>query len=431
MKDEDRFVVARRGDSLLAPFQCDLCWFVNLQGRLFDERRPSDHLNMALIRRVNLDMFWSKESSTVQGMYRVFEQNLKAAVHLGLKPSFMRDRKGWPLEDKVGFGEASLILWQSLQKGRNSVMGQQFDSIRKLRSLSSGMAAARPSENIDGPGFKDKGRAFSLGKCGVDSALFCKFIKGCEKRMGRIVKQDMGLSVEILLAILQNLEDELDEEAEVTDKRKREIVMLGACLVVGYCDALRGNEIFLVESSHLCQYYYKGKAHSRPHVIIPLMGRFKGETGERNVLRVLVETTKSGIQIGRWVERLVKILMAEKRNDTGCPGPAFCDEKGMVLTYSRVNGWFHDELVQVQNTHSGLIQPEIDVTETYNIYRSLRRGATSRASELNYTETLINLNNRWRSTQTNKGKGGLQKMSQLYVEISLVLKNLLAFSASL
>jgi hypothetical protein len=161
------------------------------------------------------------------------------------------------------------------------------------------------------------------------------------------------------------------------------------------------------------------------------MGRFKGETGERNILRVLVETTKSGIQIGRWVERLVKILMAEKRNDTGCPGPAFCDEKGMVLTYSRVNGWFHDELVRVQNTHSGLIQPEIDVTETYNIYRSLRRGATSRASELNYTETLINLNNRWRSTQTNKGKGGLQKMSQLYVEISLVLKNLLAFSASL
>jgi hypothetical protein len=131
------------------------------------------------------------------------------------------------------------------------------------------------------------------------------------------------------------------------------------------------------------------------------------------------------------VERLVKLLEDEKRNDTRYPGPAFCDEKGTVLAYGFLNGCFHDELGKVQNTHSGLIHPEVDVTETYNIYRSLRRGATSRASELNYTETLINLNNRWRNTQTNKGKGGLQKMSQLYVEISLVLQNLLAFSASL
>jgi hypothetical protein len=161
------------------------------------------------------------------------------------------------------------------------------------------------------------------------------------------------------------------------------------------------------------------------------MGRFKGETGERNVLRVLVHTTASGIKIGKWVERLVRLLVAEGRNDMKHPGPAFCDEKGVVLSYGKVNEWFHDELAKVQNTHSGLIPIEVDVTETYNIYRSLRRGATSRASELNYTETLINLNNRWRNTQTNKGKGGLWKMSQLYVEISLVLKNLLAFSASL
>jgi hypothetical protein len=375
-------------------------------------------------------MFWSKEPSTVQGMFRVFEQNLKAATHLGLKPSFMKDRKVWPVDDNIGFGEASLILWQSLQRGKNAATGQQFDSIRKLRSLSSGMAAARPSDNMDGLGFKDKGKSFTLVKSGVDSALFCKFIKGCEKRMGRVVKQDMGLSVDILLAILQNLEDEFGDTG-VSKARKREIVMLGACLVIGFCDALRGNEIFLVESSHLCEYYYKGKRHNRPHIIIPLMGRFKGETGERNVLRVLVETTKSGIRIGQWVERLVKLLEDEKRNDTRYPGPAFCDEKGTVLAYGFLNGCFHDELGKVQNTHSGLIHPEVDVTETYNIYRSLRRGATSRASELNYTETLINLNNRWRNTQTNKGKGGLQKMSQLYVEISLVLQNLLAFSASL
>jgi predicted kinase len=101
------------------------------------------------------------------------------------------------------------------------------------------------------------------------------------------------------------------------------------------------------------------------------------------------------------------------------------------LSYGLVNGWFHDELIKIQQTHPDLIAGDLDVIEAYNIYRSLRRGATSRATALKYDETVINLNNRWRTTQSNKGKGGLVKMSQLYVEVSLVLDGLLEFSISL
>jgi hypothetical protein len=92
---------------------------------------------------------------------------------------------------------------------------------------------------------------------------------------------------------------------------------------------------------------------------------------------------------------------------------------------------FHEELIKIQETQSALIPLDVKVTEVYNIYRSLRRGATSRATELNYSETLINLHNRWRVTQSNKGTGGIKKMSQLYVEMSLVLDSLLQFSRSL
>jgi hypothetical protein len=428
--DEFRFEKARRGDILLSPFQCDSCWFTVLHGRTWDINRPRDQLNLALIRRVNLDMFWSKETSTVHGMYRVFEQGTLSAMHLGLRPSFLQERRPWPMEDKVGFSEAMLILWQSLKRGKNAEGGQQFDSIRKLRSLVTGMVSARPHAGMDGVGFRDKGKLNSLSRSGVDSALFERFIKGCEKRMGRVIKQDMGLSVPILLKILENLE--IDFQDQVTSKkRRRQIVMLGACLVIGFCDALRGNEIFLVEGSNLCRYMMKGKEHAIPHVIIPLMGRFKGETGERNVIRLLSRSTASGIHIGRWVDRLAMVLKAEGRDCLSQPGPAFCDERGFVLQTHKVNEWFHEELARVQDAHSELIHTEVDVAEVYNLYRSLRRGATSRASELNYTDTMINLNNRWRKTQTNKGKGGLKKMSQLYVEVSLVMKNLLAFSASL
>jgi hypothetical protein len=159
--------------------------------------------------------------------------------------------------------------------------------------------------------------------------------------------------------------------------------------------------------------------------------RFKGETGERNVIRVLVERTKSGLEIKKWVERLIKLLRKEGRHDTLRPGPAFCDKEGEVLAYQYMNNLFHEELEKVQVAHSELIHPEVEIAETYNLFRSLRRGATSRASALNYSETLINLNNRWRLTQNNKGKGGLKKMSQLYVDVSLVLDTLLEFSASL
>lgn len=333
---------------------------------------------------------------------------------------------------QVGFGEAVLILWQSLQKGKNAETHQQFDSVRKIRSLAANLKGARSDRAHEGVGFKDGGKVFTLTRCQTDSVFFSSFMKGCEKRMGRTIKQDAVISVKLLLKLLlDNLQMEFINGN--TDRgRRRSIVMLGSALVIGFCGALRGNEIFLVEGTQLCAYQSRGRMHEKPHVIIPMMGRFKGETGERNILRVLVPVTKSGIQIRRWVERLIKLLEDEGRNDTATPGPAFCDESGFVLSYSMMNGWFHDEMVKVQQAHPEIIPNDLDVVEVYNLYRSLWRGATSRATALNYSETVINLNNRCRrTTQSNKGKGGLMKMSQLYVEVTLVLEGLLEFSASL
>jgi hypothetical protein len=292
------------------------------------------------------------------------------------------------------------------------------------------MQQARIDVGQEGMCFKDGGKTFGLTRCCTNSALFTMFIKGCEKRMGRIIKQDMALSVDILLAVLRSLEITWNEsEGEAVQHRNS--ALLGACLVIGFCSALRGNEIFLVESTSLCKYKDMGQDHSPPYVIVPLMGRFKGETGERNVLRPLVNITKSGIKVRRWIERLVSMLVREGRDDVSKPGPAFCDEKGFVLAYGYMNQLFHEALEKIQQERPDLIAPDVEVCETYNLHRSLRRGATSRANALNYSDTLINTNNRWRTTQTNKGKGGLTKMSQLYVEVSLSLNTLLEFSASL
>ena len=72
-----------------------------------------------------------------------------------------------------------------------------------------------------------------------------------------------------------------------------------------------------------------------------------------------------------------------------------------------------------------------DVDRRFNVYRSFRRGATTRAKEQGVDEPTINMNNRWRKWQNKQGSLPNLPMSQLYVEISQALTSKLRFSKSL
>ena len=67
-----------------------------------------------------------------------------------------------------------------------------------------------------------------------------------------------------------------------------------------------------------------------------------------------------------------------------------------------------------------MIPEEVNVKESFSLFRSLRRGSHSRAVNAKVTDSVIETNNRWRKLQTTKGKKGLS-MSQLYLDIKLVL----------
>jgi hypothetical protein len=60
-EDEERFLVARDGDNLTTPFQCDACHFMNINGREPLDGLASDVRLLKGIRRVNLDAFWVRE----------------------------------------------------------------------------------------------------------------------------------------------------------------------------------------------------------------------------------------------------------------------------------------------------------------------------------------------------------------------------------
>ena len=128
---------------LSSPFQCDYCWFVNLLKREANSASPADRLLLAYIRRVNLDIMWSREESTVASTLGQFRKGRDLSRELGLPPVNLPVGP-WPVDDCQGFQIAIELLRASQRKGRNDQSYVQFDSIRKLRSAYANAYQAGP-----------------------------------------------------------------------------------------------------------------------------------------------------------------------------------------------------------------------------------------------------------------------------------------------
>ena len=170
-------------------------------------------------------------------------------------------------------------------------------------------------------------------------------MQGCEKQMGRLIKQDVGLSIEMLLELLQLYEEELCD-AKVSRERKRTVIVSAGAFVMLFAGALRGGEVFMAEASEFVKRRDNGRSlTTNGHVVIPLMGRFKNETGERNLVIVLANVTDGGLQVRKWIDRLSALLLMEGKHES--TGPAICDQDGYVLERWRLNGELHNILKQV------------------------------------------------------------------------------------
>lgn len=412
-----------------APFQCDHCWFVNINKREPEVSSLGDTRIMQYIRRVNLDVMWSRESGTVKNILGTLRKGKNLSEELGLIPVTL-EVGPWPVEDNSGMQVAIELLRASQKKGKNDVTYVQFDSIRKLRSAYASVFQSSPSFARQCSVMKgEKGRVLEITNMPTDSTLFRKFMVGCEKRMGRLVIQEKGISIEMMLGVMDILEEEfLDDTIE--SRRRRTIAVCGGALVILYGGALRGGEIFLLEASELVKRKRDGKSHrSLPHVVAPLMGRFKNETGERNVLIPLPNVTASGLKIRDWIERLITVLEKESRGLE--VGPAICDYDGFVMPRATVNCILHESLRKLQLRRPDIVPAEMDVFNDTSIHRGARRGAHTRAKEAGVPETYINMHNRWRGVQQRGGSLPNMPMSELYMEITQSLKSKLTFPLAL
>ena len=234
--------------------------------------------------------------------------------------------------------------------------------------------------------------------------------------MGKQTKSNMGLNYRTLHIMLKEYEFELADVSTSPD-RARWIIMCGTFFVIGFVLALRGNEGLLVEAHGLLSHLHYGTEAEKPtpFILVPLLGRFKGEEGERWHLMMSVSKTQSGFEVRKWVERLA----AQLRIENNVEGPAFCNRSGTPITYGDIDEEFQSQLEKIQILHPNLIEPSLNVREWFSIFRSLRKGSTARAAELDISDQVVNLHNRWRATEGLRGARSTRSMRDYYTSLKL------------
>jgi hypothetical protein len=430
-KGEDtRFLEGIDGAFLVVPFQCDTCWFRVIQGR--DPRVGSyqDNRIYAHIRRVNLDLIWSRAPGTIASARDNVKMMIRMWRELGVDID-LPSLGPWPEEDKVGFRVALAQVRYSQRPGINAGTHLQFDTVRKMRTAFNHVyEVGKAIRGEEVSGFKGmKGDIFGSSSCPTDSRFFQLFTRGFLLRLGKQTKSNWGLDYNVLHVILNNFEQEL-EERDCSPERERELIMLGSFFMIGFVCGLRGNEFFLVEAEGIQQMIDKGKEEKEKnleHVVIPLLGRFKNEYGERWHVMVSVPVTDSLFQVRRWVERLANLLKKEQRG----LGPAFCDHNGDMLKYSWVDERFVEEVKRVQLSHPTLIDAGTDVGEHFSIFRSIRKGSTARVTDMKVDPLAVDLHNRWRTIENRGGSKATKSMQDYYSDLRLTINSRLTYSRAL
>jgi hypothetical protein len=134
-EDKLRFAVARPGDHLFCPLQCELCHFRNLQGRSpqVGSGLLGDVELLKCLRRVNLDVLRSREPSTVSQSLGKINRALQIAHELGMSNPPLPSLGTCKLEDDFGSGAAVIMKKHSMDPSVTEST-VQFETVRKMKS---------------------------------------------------------------------------------------------------------------------------------------------------------------------------------------------------------------------------------------------------------------------------------------------------------
>lgn len=424
-EDKRRFLYARKGDSLRCPFQCDSCVFGLIVGRAVSASDIGGPV-LEAIRRVILDSFWAVEPSTANGTARRIKNILDKCQALDLS-SVMPVMGPFPERDSFGYGLAVMTVLDSLSGGRHA-KHKQFATVRHYRSALGSVwnASAENLRREFSTTSDDKKFVQRFSNAPTSSFWFKQFMDGMEFRMGAIVKQDRALSSVLAKMLSQRAKE---KAGDPTNPDRREFLLVGCLIQIGFVAGLRGPELFFMDIAGVRKHLDNGREESeaKKHVVLALMGRFKGEAGERSHLIPLASETRSGFKPRWWLEAVLTLAGGEGRVN----GPLIARSDGGRYRVADMNAFFWDLLEEVQEERPDLYDDNIDVRDRYSLNRSLRRGSDTEAYRLKIDNKAINLMHRWSTIEKAKGAQPRRSMQDHYAEVVDLLPLFLSYSRPL
>ena len=421
--DKFRFVRGRNGDHLLTPFQCDLCHFRNCNRRDPDPSLYADRLQLITIRRANLDACWSRETTTVARNLTNCRRILAAQRTLGFANVFP-PLGPYPVSDTFGMKPACVMLLRSLDPGQNAAT-VQFSTMRQTRSAFTNQYHASAAWDGLSTVGSDK-RKLHLTRCPTQGPWFVKFVQGCHHRMGDEVKQNMALSIGVMLELDKLISiDLLDAQSRHDVNAVFTLTQTGCWVTLSFVGALRGEEMPRADLFGTHRHFEAGARDDLSHVTIALLGRFKGETGLNYHLLPMPARTASGLTPRLWVDRLLRLYTAASITH----GPLFRNSQGDRARTSTFEDVVIEKLITIQQQHPHLIPDSVDLTDEFGMSRSFRRGSTTHAKNLGVSDAVIDLNNRWRTFDRSRGSMPSLRMSEYYNDVKLSLPRFLAYAS--
>jgi hypothetical protein len=239
-----------------------------------------------------------------------------------------------------------------------------------------------------------------------------------KSRMGSDWQPNKGLSINLYLRVLEDVELRIEGAASVRELNRW--IVFHSYAVVCYVLSLRGSEGLLLDLKGLHRQWGAGDGTC---VVVTLQGKIKGETNDRDHLLPCVLMTSSGVNVKASLER----LMAFKTRKGFADGPAISDLSGRVYSQKDLTGSLLERLEDRALFPVDISTKEI-LQNRYQAFRSFRGTSDTRAAEMNIGTADTDIVNRWQMVERAQGRQAAMPMRLYYTQIDLILKPFLRYT---